>query len=146
MIISEEELQERIESPLNLMNRLRAITKAPIEIPTFPTTTPTTSTTPTTPIIPSPKAEDLVNNLEDKINIGSLRTRASSIMVDAMSELKIRVTEAKTPKELALIAGEMNKIVNAPVNNTNQDNRTQVIIYSPRTRSEEDFDTITVSE
>lgn len=115
------------------MNRLRAITKAPIQIPTVPS-------------FQTPKSEEIIDNLEEKINLGSLRSRASSIMVDAMSELKVRVNEAKTPKELALIAGEMNKIVNAPANNKIEDNRTQVIIYSPKTRSEEDFDIISVPE
>lgn len=131
MLLDENELKERLDSPLNLLNRLKKATNPHKIVP---------------PALP-PKSEDIIEDLEDKISNGSIKTRALGLMTAAMDELKQRMPEVQKPEKLASIAAEMSKILS----NTDQKNRdgdkptAQIIIYAPRIMSEDDFDIIDIS-
>jgi len=85
MILNDDEIKERIESPLNLLNRL----KSTVNRRSIPTQHPS---------IP-PTAEDLVDNLEDKIKNTSSRSKASGILNAAMDELSLRIREVQKPEK-----------------------------------------------
>ena len=129
MLIPESEALERLESPSNLMNRLRAIVN-----PHSKTVIPT---------IPPPTASDIIPNLDEKISYTSTKQKAMAIMNSAMNELQNRLPEVQRPEKLAAIAAEMGKIVIAQNNQSITDNRIgQIIVYSPRIVSEEQFETV----
>lgn len=139
MILSDDEIQERIESPLNLLNRLRsAVHRHPIGSPT-----------PFIPSIPSlpPTAESLIDNLEDKIKISSTRSKATGIMHAAMDELEKRMPEVQKPERLARIASDMSRVI------SNQDTKggggtinSQIIIYAPQVQPLDNFEIIDIVE
>lgn len=119
MLLSETELKARIESPLNLLNRLRLETSSKsksVSIPCIP-----------------PTAEELINDLDKKLDTSTARSKATELMSACLDELKVRLPEIAKPKELAEVAERMSKIVNAPAVRL-EDNRkqAQIIIYSPR--------------
>jgi len=132
MILTEEQIQVRIESPMNLLNRLNSLGSAKKNI---------------IPCMP-PKITDVMKDVDEKLasQSNSAKHKALDIMNAAMDELKIRIPEIKAEK-LAAVAGEMNKIVNAE-NNKNRDgvNMPQIIVYSPTFNQETNYETIHVSE
>ena len=134
MILDEIEVKERLESPLNLMNRLKSLT----------------SHKSNENIIPSspPSSEQIIEDLEEKLAFGSIKSKAASIMISAMDELKLRLPEVEKPEKLAAIAAEMSKVVTAQNDKSNKEgNRNnQFIIYSPSFINEEHFETIYARE
>jgi hypothetical protein len=133
MILNDEEVQERIESPLNLLNRLKGslsqTTKA-INIPTVP-----------------PKAEDVIADLEDKIANTVIRSKAKDIMNVAMDQLKTRMPEVQKPEKLAQIAREMAHVVSSqePKNNGG-DSGSKIIVYAPQVLSLDNYNIVEVNE
>ena len=131
MLLPENELRERLESPSNLLNRLKSITN------------PHASNIPSLP----PKSGDIIDDLEDKISIGSIKSKASSIMAAAMDELKTRLPEVHKPERLASIAAEMGKVINNIEAKPQAENRTaQIIIYAPQIVSEDTFNVVDLSD
>lgn len=135
MLLDEKEVTERMESPLNLLNRLRSIT------------TNKHSRDNTILSLP-PKAEQVIDDLEDKLKYGSLKSKAASIMSDAMDELKARIPEVTKPDQLARIAENMNRIVSAENKNNDRDkmNAPQFVMYAPQFVSENHYETIYAKE
>lgn len=132
MILSDDEIKERIESPLNLLNRLK--------------TSLSRATHPTSPSLP-PKAEDIVSDLEDKIKNNSARSKANSIMLSAMTELEKRIPEVQKPEKLAQIASEMSRVISNHDAKPSSGNITsQIIVYAPQIQSLDNFDIIDVAE
>jgi hypothetical protein len=133
MILNDEQIKETMESPLNLLNRLKNASSHHKDsiIPSLP-----------------PTADELIDNLEDKIGAsGSLKSKAASIMKSCMTELEKRLPEVQKPERLASIAAEMSKVVHASTNDDKNSNKgAQIVIYAPIFRSEEQFDVITVNE
>jgi hypothetical protein len=129
MILSESEVIERIESPLNLLNRLRS---AHVN---SHTKTPVVSLPPT--------SSEIIDDLQEKIQVGSIKSKAMGIMVSAMDELKTRLPEVQKPERLAAIAAEMGKVINSTQIKI-EDNRkqAQIIIYAPQVVNEDRFDVI----
>ena len=131
MLLTDSEVKERIESPMNLLNRLRSATNLASLSPCLP-----------------PSSKDIIENLEEKIGFGSIKSKATNIMSAALDELRSRIPEVQKPEKLASIAAEMSKVVNGVNNNKIEDNRkiAQVIIYAPQILSESAFDVIEVNE
>lgn len=132
MILPEHELRERMESPLNLLNRLRNITnphkKSPI------------------PQLP-PSSEEIIEDLEDKITTGSIKSKALGIMSSAMDELKNKLPEVQKPEKLAAIAAEMNKVLNSTDSKRDDTKpQAQIIIYAPQVVLEETFNMVELVE
>jgi hypothetical protein len=94
-----------------------------------------------------PKAEELVDSLEDKILNASARNKAMNIMVTAMSELQHRLPEVQKPETLAKIAQDMSRVIsnhdaNKPITNT----LSQIIVYAPQVNKIEDYEVIDIRE
>lgn len=132
MVLSEADIQERLESPINLMNRLRDITK---------------NTNKNQNLIPSlpPTSDQIVNDLEEKLKANSLKSKATSIMMSTLNELELRIVETDKPEKLARIAESMNKIIESAAPRDKANNIGQVIIYAPAVVNESKYDTIDVS-
>ncbi len=132
MILPDEEVIERMESPLNLLNRLKSITN------------PHSNKTPTHPALP-PKSSDIIPDIDEKIGFGSVKSKAMGIMSEAMNELKTRLPEVQKPESLARIASEMGKVVSGMQEKADSDRRVgQIIIYAPRILTEREFEAIDV--
>ena len=128
MILTDDEIKERVESPLNLLNRLRSTTNRV-----------------THPSLPAARSTDIIDNLDDKIKIGGVRNKAAVIMAGALAELELRLPDIQKPERLAQIAVEMNKVLQ-----TRQDEQknptAQIIVYAPQVREESYYETIEVKE
>jgi hypothetical protein len=129
MLLTDEELKERMESPMNLMNRLhRAI---------HPDTHTLANVLP-------PSADEIIDNLEDKIKTGSIKSKALGLVSSALDELKNRLPEVQRPEKLAAIAESMAKVVNAtePKKDSAPIAQAQIIIYAPQIMTEENFNMV----
>jgi len=107
MILNETEVTERMNSPINLLNRLRTITNKHTkenQIVSIP-----------------PTATEVILDLEDKLAYGSIKSKAAGIMIAAMDELKSKIQEVQKPEQLARVAESMSKIVNAENENKRGD-------------------------
>lgn len=129
MILTDEEVKERVESPLNLLNRLKRVSGDKSH----------------SPCLPSPRANDILDNLDDKIKHGSLRQKAADIMTSALEELKIRIPDIQKPEKLAAIARDMNQVLISR-QDQEQIKQTQIVVYAPQVISESMFETVVVRE
>jgi hypothetical protein len=130
MLLSDEEIQERVSSPLNLLNRLRHATTA-------------------IPSLPPPKSDDIIPNISDKIDeqlTGDVRKQAAEILSLSLKELKLRIPDVQKPEKLAQIASEMNKVLVARDDKESGNRTPQVIVYAPQVLQETHFESITLSE
>lgn len=139
MILTDDDIKERIESPLNLLNRLKKITKESSSLPSLPAIIKH-------PALP-PTSDQLIDNIDDKIAEASARSKAMNIMLSAMNSLEARIPEIQKPKELSDIATSMSKIMaNQSQNNANRGTTSQIIVYAPQVQKLENFDIIDVTE
>lgn len=129
MILSDEDVKERLESPLNLLNRLRKATEPqpPTRIPCLPPTT-----------------ADLDLNIDEKIAVGKLRETAAGIMALSMEHLKAKIQDISKPETLARIAGEMNKVVQSRENDDKK--IAQIVVYAPQVIQENHFQELTLTD
>ena len=145
MILNDDEIAERIESPLNLLNRLKKINgsssavKKSIDSPSLPSIR--------SPFIP-PSSSDLIEDLDDKIAEAASRKKATAIMNKAMNELDIRIPEVQKPETLAKIASDMSKIVSnqAAASSASRGATSQIIVYAPQIQAIDNFEVIDVKE
>lgn len=122
MLLTDDEIQERIDSPMNLLNRLKKATTAKPEIPSMP----------------SPNTKDLGIDVEGKIDQSKLRDRAARVMSSALKELEIQLPNVQKPEKLAQIATEMNKVLNS-TNDKDKNPAAQIIVYAPQMIQENHF-------
>jgi hypothetical protein len=145
MILDDNEIQSRIESPMNLLNRLKSSLSGPSGqiLPSNPN--PTNPHNLRIPSIP-PTADQIVDDLEDKLKSKNLKSKAVNIINDCLDELSSRVSELK-PERLATVAAEMNKIVTSESdNNKDKSNQPQLVVYCPTFIKEDHFDTVYARE
>jgi hypothetical protein len=128
MLLTDEEITSRIESPMNLLNRLRNETKKVVS-----------------PSLPNPKAEDIIPELDQKL-IGNARQQAASILDATLKELKQRIPDIQKPEKLAQIADQMNKILTSRPEKENEKNGPSIIVYAPQTLTEAHFETVVLNE
>ena len=134
MILDDEEIKERMESPINLMNRLRKASTSR-NIPSMPDYKPPTS-------------KDLIPDLDEKLNQikdGNLRGKAADIMSAALRELEIRIPDVNKPQELTRIVDTMNKVLMSR-QDKEESKAAQIIVYAPQVVAESAFEVITVNE
>ncbi len=136
MLLDDDEIKERIESPLNLLNRLKSGLGR--------TSVPLSNTTP--PQLP-PKSSDIIPDLEDKILNSTAKSKAMGIMTSAMNQLEHRIPEVQKPETLARIATEMSKIIsNQEAKANNIGSLSQIIVYAPQIQPLENFEVIDANE
>ncbi len=129
MILNEQEVTERMESPINLINRLRSMgSKDKISIPSIPT------------------SSDVIKDIDEKIAFGGLKSKASTIMMKALNELDLKVSDTTKVSDLTKIAAEMNRIVTAENENKTDENKPQIVFYAPQFNQENNYETIYARE
>jgi len=133
MILSDDEIQERIESPLNLLNRLRSTVQR--------------HTNPAIPSLP-PTADKLIEDLDDKLKEKSVRSKANSILLKTMTELETRIPDVQKPETLSRIAYDMGRVIaTQDVSKGNgSTNVGQIVVYAPQVVNLDSFDIIDVVE
>jgi hypothetical protein len=127
MLLSDEEIEERLTSPNNLLNRLREATTPKLPLPGANNMPPT--------------SKDLDIDIDAKLAATLIRDKAAVIMASALDELKHRMPDVQKPEKLAAIAAEMNKVLTS---RQDQDKvkPSQIIVYAPAVISENHFETI----
>jgi hypothetical protein len=133
MILTEEEVTARYESPANLLNRLKTATSSRHNniIPSLP-----------------PTANDVIEDLEDKLKGNSIKQKANTILLATLNELELRIPAIDKPESLSRVAESMNKIVSTEneKNGNGKGNRIgQIIIYAPEMMREDQFNVIDIS-
>lgn len=134
MLLNDDEIKERIESPINLLNRLRSTLShatKPAQIPMIP-----------------PKAEDVIADLEDKINNTTAKSKAKSILLSAMNELEHRMPEIQKPERLATIVREMGAFINGQeaARGGGSQLAGQIVVYAPQVLSLDNYNIVEVTE
>lgn len=136
MILSDDEVKERIESPLNLLNRLKSSLSNAAKIGVHSHI----------PCLP-PKSSDIIENLEDKIKNSSARTKAMGIMTSAMDELQRKLPEVQKPEKLAEIAHQMSKIISSQDSSgASSSIHSQIIVYAPQVQNIDNYEIIDINE
>ena len=140
MILTDDEITERLESPLNLLNRLKKITRSADKGSSIVSINKIDRQSP-------PTSAELIENIDDKIAEAAARQRAMNIMNKAMAHLEERIPDIQKPKELSSIATDMSKIIaNQSQNQANKGHSSQIIVYAPQVQRLESFDIIDVKE
>jgi len=129
MLLTDEEIVERIDSPMNLLNRLRNVTQPRTGIPSMP----------------PPTTKDIGLDVESKIAQGKIRDSAAEIMGLALHELKQRIPEIQKPEKLAQIASEMNKVLTSR-QDENKNPAAQIIVYAAQVIQETHFQALTLTD
>lgn len=149
MILSDTEITTRLESPLNLLNRLRAITNSNSGKHNLPFCPPAANHK-TNIIGFPPTVDEIVEDSQGKIKLSLAHNQALEILSQSMTQLQERLPEVEKAEKLAAIANDMNRIVNnindARRARAGDDRRVQIVVYAPQIVAEHEFEVIEVRE
>lgn len=156
MLMNDSEIEQRLNSPDNLINRLRSRLNGGFTGLELVTQTSKDNAVAelvdksSSAGIDFPDVTDLVENADDKIRASLIQTTASEVLIDTLENLKYRLGEADNPTQLSKIAADMSKVIASIKQSTKVDNNLnvnqQVIIYKPVMHTEAHYDAIQVSE
>lgn len=96
------------------------------------------------PFMP-PSVDSLVENIEEKINLRLAEEGATGVLLDSITQLRLRLNEVESPNQLSKIASDMGKIVigiNRNETDKKVNNFNQVIVYKPIMTSETYYDSV----
>ena len=139
MIMNNEEVQARLESPLNLINRLRELGRND-KIAAMPVIDVSSSKhSAVVPELP-PSIDELMDNFQDKVKLAGIKTAATDTLKTAIDVLGSRLSEAREPERLSKIAGDMMKVIDT-INGDRREARNErpVIIFKPMLVNELSF-------
>lgn len=137
MIMNTEDVDARLGSPDNLINRLRGSVSGSRSVVSLPAESIAGSTSVTS--LPPP-VDDLIDDIEDKFNNSRALSGAAKVMAESISLLRDRLPDVDRPEKLARIASDMSKIINNENDkNASQKTFNQVIVYKPILVSESSF-------
>ena len=89
----------------------------------------------------------MIPDFDEKVQIGSAKSKAFSVMSKALIKLETIVETVDRPKELASVAESMGKIINnTSVKVEERVNLGTIVIYAPQVASLESFETIDIQE
>jgi hypothetical protein len=144
MLLTDDDVDVRLSSPLNLVNRLERLggkktTGMELFIPG--------PTDQNQLIEPSSDSTDPIDELVDekKIKQALVKSLALNVQHDALMQLQMRLGEIGKVKDLSSIASEMNKIL---VEDSKKQiaNHNQILIYKPMINDVSHYDTVVVRE
>jgi len=148
MILETEEINERLSSPLNLLNRLRKLTSVENKIVSLPPSEQNSQSRSDVrhPSFP-PSVDELVDNIEDKLATQKCYSGAKEVLASSISRLKERLEEVDSPVQLSRIATDMGRIVNGFDESKKSTPSVSIpIIYRPVMLTEQSFQVIQVNE
>lgn len=140
MILNEAEMNARLDSEDNIVNRFRKLTDAAVvSIPSYEQVSERYNET-------VPSINDLVTDVDDKINQSKGISNAKTLLAMSTQKLISRLDEVDKPTDLARIASDMNKIVNG--SESSKDKRTQnnIVIYRPVQNDINHYETVIAVE
>lgn len=167
MLISDLDLEERIKSPDNLINSLRARLEGEskavsVRIPEVLPFKPTHATTARNISAPAvfdtsmgldnsfPALDDLVSNPADKIKMGLAKTSAAEVLVDTLNHLKSKIEDEQSPLSLSRIATDMSKVISSieasGKGKTDINIGQQIIVYRPAIATENNYESVYVND
>ena len=137
MLLTESEVDDRLSSPLNLINRMRQATDS--RNPTSPTKA--------LELFMPPKVEDIIVDAEDKIKLGLAHKGSIDVMGKSIEMIRERLHEVEKVKDLSRIAVEMSR-VNAEISEIRGGGKglNQLVIYQPMIVQENYYETVRVNE
>lgn len=151
MILDNDEMDSRLESSNNLLNRLRGFDKShnpkePLAVFKVPAVTHDSK-----PVFMPPSIDELVSDADDQIKLSGLSTKAMDVLETSLDNLKLRLPEVAKAEKYSTIAADMNRILHSIAEakenrKGNQTNNIQVIVYAPQVIGEEYFETVSVRE
>lgn len=148
MLLKDEEVTARLESPNNLLNRLNRVTARndnPMSIFRPSACDDVSSAVLSGESIETDDIDKLVEDNAKKIKMGIVKARALDVLHDALGELGNRLGETAKVRDLATIAKDMNSILTAEDSKKNNINQ-QVVIYKPVVNDISKYETLVVNE
>ena len=158
MIMNTNEVNDRLSSPDNLINRLGLLTgriqPGKADISTFTgeshrenVKVPEIMSMPTPEGVPS--IDDLMDNVENKLNQNLAKKGALGVLVNSITELNSRLSEVDKPESLSKIAKEMSSVVNS-LNEAEAEKsvrtQAQIIIWKPMVIEQTNYEVIVANE
>lgn len=146
MLISEEELKRRLNSPRNLVNSLRK-EEAPKTLQVVAGTLAH---------IEDKKevarefgmSESQINKAKNlpevKSTVNRVQELALDMLLDSLGLLSKDLLIGEKPKDISIIAANLSRVYSNISPKNVQESRTQVLIYTPQQRSVKDYDIIDV--
>lgn len=147
MILDKNEIDARLDSPLNLLNRLRKLTSVENKIVTIPDGVGRADSNDSRNQHPSlpPDIDELVDNVQDKLATAKCYSGAKEVLAKSINRLNERLEEVDSPVQLSRIATDMGKIVNGFDENKKEKVSNIIpIIYRPVMLTEQSFQVINV--
>ena len=96
-----------------------------------------------------PKAEELIEDLEDKLNLAAAGKSSLKVLKDSIELLGSRIGEIDKAKDLSRVATDMGKVagtINDIKHGKDSVGKQQLVIWQPIIMQEINFETIHVSE
>ncbi len=155
MIISDEKALERLGSVDNLMNRLKNLNHQPRGISLF---VPANKQTEEVNIVPmdsedsnknNPSIDDLINNVDQRLQIATAHDNAVALMDTAIKELTLRLPEIKADKLPSVITAASRMVTDIrreklESDKVNANRNVHHHFYIPEQRKIEHYDVIDV--
>lgn len=149
MLMNETEVDSRLNSPDNLINKLRLITRNKVKdsgmeifgVPTEAVTGEVVSLPPT--------ADDLFDDFDSKIKKNMAKTSAMDTLVDAIGSLHQRLPEIDKAETLSRVARDMSSVLkqmNEADAANGEASKAQIIIWKPVMMQGQQFATVHVNE
>ena len=129
MILDTNDVNERLQSPRNLINQLAVRQPQSRGLDLFT----------------GPRSDELIPDVVDRIKESAVKTAALDVLHDSLINLKMRVSEIDRAKDLSVVALNMKRIL------TDDDSKSksgpqQIIVYKPIMNEITHYETITVSD
>jgi hypothetical protein len=149
VLLNQVETEARLNSPSNLMTRLRLLKNTTKDISLFTggvVNNSCSNSEPSSPSLPQ-SAEQVTAELEEQIKDGLIKSTARKVLGDSLELLSIRLPEIDKARDLSRVATDMGRIINdlTPKQEENH-NHQQVIIYRPVINQESHYQSVHVSE
>lgn len=148
MILNDTEVNNRLESPLNLINRLNQLNKRTTGMELFGVNQKIRDNERSAGISTSDyddPLDEIIPDSAEKIKLGIVKTKALDVLHDSLQSLHIRLPEIGKVKDLSTIAKDMNHILTAE-DSKKSNNHSQVIIYKPIINELSKYETLVVNE
>ena len=154
MLLTDEQVNIRLESPLNLVNRLNQLTKRhstsmDIFIPGPSDRLDHPNNNPLNDEYPAANSDDEIDNIVpdnvQKIKLGIVKVKALDVLHDSLDQLHSRLPEIDRVKDYSAIARDMNDILTAEDSKRSNINQ-QVIVYRPIINELSKYETVIANE
>ena len=111
MILNDDDVLARLDSPLNLMNRLKRIQGG--DSPCLPVPTTAEVVEDYTEAVQPPSVDELIDNFENRITQGRIVETSLAVLDETITQLRFRLPEVEKPERLSRIATDVSKVIDS---------------------------------